>query len=113
MVKEFKAWKITWQKNDDSQGGSQNEAIRKCKEDEVIIKSQTIKNGSIWANVKPEQFLGLITTNKGLYEVITKFPHKVYFDIDKKAKQLFWDISQMPTLLYLGLITIKHHFTLF
>ena len=86
MVKEFKAWKITWQKNDDDQGGSQNEAVKKCKEDEVIIKSQTVKNGSLWANVNPEQFLGLITTNKGLYEVITKFPHKVYFDIGKKGE---------------------------
>jgi hypothetical protein len=23
--------------------------------------------------------------NRGIYEVITKFPHKVYFDIDKKG----------------------------
>jgi len=86
MVKEFKAWKITWHKNDDEQGGSQDASIKKCKEDEIVVKSQTVKNGSLWASISPSQFLELIQTNKGLYEVITKFPHKVYFDIDKKGE---------------------------
>ena len=86
MVKEFKAWKITWHKNDNEQGGSQDASIKICKEDEIVVKSQTVKNGSLWASIKPNQFLELIQTNKGLYEVITKFPHKVYFDIDKKGE---------------------------
>ena len=30
----------------------------------------------------PTKFINLLTKNNGIYEVITKFPHKLYFDID-------------------------------
>jgi hypothetical protein len=86
MVKEFKAWKMSWYKNNDENGGSQNECIGKLKNDEVVVKSQTAKNGSLWGCVEPNNFLQLIQSNKGLYEVITKYPHKVYFDIDRKGE---------------------------
>ena len=86
MVKTIVLKKISWFKNDDDKGGAQNKAIQVKKDGEIIIHSQTRKNGRIWACVKPEKLCSLIEKNNGLYEVITSFPHKVYFDIDKKGE---------------------------
>lgn len=85
MVKSQKVWKVDFFKNTDENGGAMAEAIKACASDQIVIHSQTKKNGRMWGCVKPEYFLKLIETNCGLYEVITKFPHKVYFDIDKKG----------------------------
>ena len=85
MVKSVKVWKTEFFKNDDANGGSMMKAIEVCSCEQIVIHSQTKKNGRMWGCVKPEYFLKLMETNCGLYEVITKFPHKVYFDIDKKG----------------------------
>jgi hypothetical protein len=85
MVKIVKHWKINFYKNDDLNGGAMNEAIAHCPENHIVIHSQTKKNGRLWGSIEPNSFLNLIEKNYGLYEVITKFPHKVYFDIDKKG----------------------------
>lgn len=86
MVKTQKTWKIDFFKNDDEKGGAMAEAIKECTEEQIVIHSQTKKTGRLWGCVKPLQFLKLIETNHGLYEVITRFPHKVYFDIDKQGQ---------------------------
>ena len=88
MVKTTKVWKFDFYKNDDENGGAMAEAIKQCSTEQIVIHSQTKKNGRIWGCVKPEQFIKLIEKNCGLYEVITKFPHKVYFDIDGKVDRL-------------------------
>lgn len=85
MVKSQKLWKVNFFKNADENGGAMAEAIKACSNDQIVIHSQTKKNGRLWGCVKPEYFLNLMEKNYGLYEVITKFPHKVYFDIDKKG----------------------------
>ena len=81
-LKEVQAWKTTFYKNASSEGGAMKHAIKNLPEDNIVIHSQTVKNGRMWGYTTPTKLLTLIEKNKGLYEVITKFPHKLYFDID-------------------------------
>lgn len=85
MVKSLKIWKVDFFKNDDENGGAMAEAIKNCPVNNIVIHSQTKKNGRMWGYIEPTKFLALLEKNNGLYEVITQFPHKVYFDIDKKG----------------------------
>jgi len=87
MVKSQRVWKVDFFKNDDENGGAMAEAIKQCPEGQIVIHSQTKKNGRMWGYIKPEQFVDMIKSNYGLYEVISKFPHKVYFDIDGKCER--------------------------
>ena len=84
--KTVKAWKVEFIKNNTSDGGAMREALNHLKPDEVPIHSFTNKQGRMWGNTSPKNLLKMIEKNKGLYEVIHSFPHKVYFDIDKKGK---------------------------
>lgn len=86
MVKSQKLWKVEFYKNDDENGGAMAEAIKQCPANNIVIHSQTKKNGRVWGYTEPTKFLSLLEKNYGLYEVITQFPHKVYFDIDKKGE---------------------------
>ncbi len=69
-------------KNDTQDGGAMKCAIENRKHGEVVIHSQSKKNGRAWGSTTPAHLLTLLEKNHGLYEVITYFPHKVYFDID-------------------------------
>eukprot|EP01041_Mallomonas_annulata_P004549 gene4549-9024_t len=98
MVKQCNAWKLKWFKNNDDNGGAMKTAIDKKNADDIVIHSQTVKLGRLWTHIKPAEFLPLLDKNHGLYEVISQFPHKVYFDIDKKGEtdELFLeDIKQI------------------
>jgi hypothetical protein len=68
-------------KNGSEEGGAMKEAIKQKQPNEIIIHSQTKKNGRWWASTTPEYFLKQLSKNNGLYEVITEYPHKMYFDI--------------------------------
>lgn len=85
MVKQMNFCKCPFWKNTDENGGAMNEAIKNCHDDTVVVHSHTKKNGRIWGIMKPNNLLNHLTKNNGFYEVITKMPHKVYFDIDKKG----------------------------
>jgi hypothetical protein len=78
------AWGMTWFKNNSEKYGAMKEAITSLKNDEVVAHSQSKKNGRLWGCVSSEKLVNLITKNHGIYEVITHFPHKLYFDIDGK-----------------------------
>jgi len=84
-LKEMIVWKTHFFKNASDKGGAMDMAIEKAPEDNVIIQSQTVKDGRMWGYTTPLRLLDLIKKNKGLYEVITSFPHKLYFDIDGDA----------------------------
>lgn len=75
-------WKMDFFKNDSQDGGAMKSAIEARNHGEVVIHSQTQKNGRLWGSTTPAKLLTLLESNKGLYEVITDFPHKVYFDVD-------------------------------
>lgn len=85
MVFTKKVSGIEFYKNNDANGGAMSAAIAKCPSDQIVILSETKTYGKMWGAVSPETFLNLIKTNRGMYEVIHQFPHKVYFDIDKKT----------------------------
>lgn len=77
-------WKTPFFKNISENGGAMNEAIKVSNsQTDIVIHSDTQKNGRAWGYTQPLKLLELIKNNKGIYEVITKFPHKLYFDIDK------------------------------
>jgi len=84
MVKKVKHLKQFFYKNDDGNGGADKEAIKKMKPDEVVILLHSPKKARLWGCVKPLRLVDLIKKNRWIYEVITKYPHKVYLDIDKK-----------------------------
>jgi len=79
-------WKTHFFKNISENGGAMAEAISTHdKAKDIIIHSDTQKHGRIWGYTQPLKLLELIKANKGIYEVITAYPHKLYFDIDKKG----------------------------
>lgn len=98
MVKSLTAWGYTFFKNDDDNGGAQAQAISNSfSRENVVLCSQTQKHGRMWGAVPPNVALKLILKNRGLYEIITKFPHKVYFDIDSKDGKC--DISTLKQII--------------
>ena len=60
------------------------EVIRYKKPEEIVLKSWTKKYGSMWGSTDIHTMDKLTKSNKGLYEVLTTYPQKIYFDIDKK-----------------------------
>lgn len=88
MVKTITYLKQTWFKNNDDKGGAMADAIRNKKTNEIAILSQTKKVGRAWTAIETNKFLNLLSKNYGLYEIITDFPHKMYFDIDKKGDNI-------------------------
>lgn len=92
MVKTLTAWGFPFFKNDDSHGGAQADAIN-IADGRIVVCSQTKKHGRMWGVVPPNACLKLLMKNRGIYEIITKFPHKVYFDIDSKDGK-----CDLPTL---------------
>jgi hypothetical protein len=89
MVKQdIKAWKTTWFRNDDDNGGAMADCITKCGHDEVVVHSHTNKYPRLYANVSPTHLLKLLESNKGIFECLSHYPKKVYFDIDCKKKEM-------------------------
>lgn len=88
MVKQIQYLKQAWFKNDDDKGGAMLQAISIKKQNEICILSHTKKTGRAWTSTEPNKLLKLLDKNYGLYEIITDFPHKMYFDIDKKGDNI-------------------------
>jgi hypothetical protein len=88
VVKSLKVWNVDFFKNGDENGAAVAEAIKTCSNEQAGIHSQAKKYDILWGCVKSEHFLKFIEFYCGLYEVITKFPHKVYFDIAEKTLKL-------------------------
>ena len=75
---------VQFWRNGSSKTGAQALAIADKNLNEIVIKSW-MKNGQLWGCVTEDKFLSMLVDNKGLYEIITSYPHKGYFDIDKKG----------------------------
>lgn len=93
-VIQTKSWNVNWFKNKGDvmsvlpiEQRAEAVAIKNCPADCVVVKSETKKWGSMWGAVSPAKLLDLICENRGLYEITHKFPHKVYFDIDKQGNE--------------------------
>ena len=90
MNKQFKAvtvFKLNWLKNISDVGGAMQMVIDSCASENVVIHSQTKKNGRMWADVNELELLNIIKKDNGIYEVLNKYPQKVHFDIDRDHKQ--------------------------
>jgi len=87
MVKTAIYWKTEWLKNDNNNCGALLQTIKNNNNIDIVLWSFTKKNGKLWSNVSQDKLLTLTNSNKGLYEIIYKFPHKCYFDIDYKITE--------------------------
>jgi hypothetical protein len=85
-------------KNNTEQCGALYEAIHNKTKSEIVLFSWTKKTGKLWGCVTPDKALDLIKKNNGWYEVMSDFPHKVYFDIDAPVDRLYNDIEQKEHL---------------
>jgi hypothetical protein len=81
--KKVVVWKTDFWKCIDKNGGAQDESLKNLKDNQIPIKSWTIKNGQMWGITTPDKLLKLIENNNGIYELLHSYPKKVYFDVDK------------------------------
>ena len=84
--KTIKFLKKNWLKNITNLGGAQNEVIKNKSTTDLIIHCQNQDYGRMWCYMNEDELLENTKKNYGLYEVITEYPYKVYFDIDKDEK---------------------------
>jgi hypothetical protein len=88
-IVESKYLGIRWLKNKTVEGGSLYEILKIKTDNSVVVNLHNKEKGRMWSYMSKEMLLELITKkNYGLYEVITSYPHKVYFDIDCTAEDL-------------------------
>lgn len=83
VFRTFKLYNIEWVGNASENGGAQNKVLSEREPNQITIHSAA-QYGRIWTNVTPIQLLTLIHHDINLMEVISLYPHKVYFDVDKK-----------------------------
>ena len=84
-ITQKQMYQLTWYKNASLDGGAMAEAIANCGENEVVVHSQHQRSGRMWASCTEDKLLKMLTSgkcSKGNYEVITDYPHKLYFDVD-------------------------------
>lgn len=85
MVKQITHLKHpTFWKNDTSTGGAMVAAINDCPAEHIVVHTQNKRTGRTWGHMNSDNLLKALEKNNGIYEVLSKFPYKVYFDIDKK-----------------------------
>jgi hypothetical protein len=85
-VRPLKLWKTQFFKNITDQGGAMQRAIDDANKQPgmLVIHSHTQKYGRAWGYTDADQFVRLMGENRGLYEVLSGYPKKMYFDVDKK-----------------------------
>lgn len=82
MVKQCKTLKCVGFRNDDDKGGALKKCIEKCPPNNIVFHINHPKNGRVWCFTTPDNLLQLLTKNNYIYEVLTQYPLKVYFDYD-------------------------------
>ncbi|KAJ3002478.1 hypothetical protein HKX48_002307, partial [Thoreauomyces humboldtii] len=89
-LRSVKYLKINWFGCDNViKTGAQDHVLNNLLPDQYPVLSQTKKHGRLWAAVSAEEFLRILKTNHGLYEILpAEWPRKVYFDIDKTTLTL-------------------------
>lgn len=77
-IKEVKYKNIIWFKNK----GAQDHCLSIIKDNQQLVCIDNKNQGRLYGNITVDQLLKLINKNIGLYEIIHRYPYKVYFDID-------------------------------
>ena len=75
--------KLEWLGNATDSGGAMAEIIKNKTPNNIVMYLHNSKLGRLWTSSTQDNLLNLIKKNIGIYEVITHYQHKVYFDIDK------------------------------
>ena len=120
QVDEFRkvvSWKTTFYGNIGKDGGAMSHVIKNRQPNQIIINSITKKFGRIWASITQLKMLEMIESDRGIYEVISSYPHKVYFDIDgdntcislDKIKEIITKYFPDAIMAISGSITDKKH----
>ena len=81
-IKNITYKNLSFNKNISSKGGALYKCIDEKEDQKNIIHIDNKHNGKLWGQATEGEILKLIEKNIGLYEVITHYPCKVYFDID-------------------------------
>jgi hypothetical protein len=89
MVESVQFLKSQFFKNVTGQGGAQAHAIKVCPKDHILVQRDNGKHARIWGFMTPQIYLNTVQKNHNLFEIISSFPHKVYFDIDEKESDDF------------------------
>ena len=87
VIQDKKVWGILWYRND-TPSGALAQAVADCGKDEIVVHSHTNNHPRLYAHITPKQMLKLLETNKGIFECLSHYPKKVYFDIDCKRKEM-------------------------
>lgn len=69
-------------KNCSKDGGAMKQTISECLEDQIVIHVNNPSHGRRWARCNPVDLATAIQENHFVYEVLHRFPLKLYFDID-------------------------------
>jgi len=98
--KVLKSYDINWLKNNSASGGAQQIVINSKPCQNIAICSQSHKLGRIYADVTKEELLYLTSSyDIGLTEIISQYPYKVYFDIDKTDLETIDKKNYMQSLI--------------
>ena len=81
-IKNITYKNLSFNKNISSKGGALYKCIDEKEDQKNIIHIDNQNSGKLWGQATEGEILKLIEKNIGLYEVITHYPCKVYFDID-------------------------------
>ena len=89
MVEQVQFLKSTFYKNVTNQGGAQAHAIKNCPQGHIVLARCNDTHQKLWGSMTPANYLNTISKKHNLFEIITTYPHKVYFDIDGKQSDDF------------------------
>jgi len=84
--KTIKNLKVEWLKNASEHGGAMELVIDSKPINNIVVHSKTVKHGRMWADIEHNELINLCKKDNGIYEVLSNYPYKVYFDIDCKTK---------------------------
>lgn len=90
MVKQVTVYSLPFYQNDDDNGGAQARAIAECTPNQITVKLLKPYRADrpavqYWGVVTPDQFHGMVCKgNHYMYELISRYPFRVFFDVDRK-----------------------------
>lgn len=101
-IKKITYKKLNFFKNISSNGGALKECIKQSNPENKIIHLHNASLGRLWGYCNEEDILKLVSKNIGLYEVIDKYPYKVYFDIDGDENCKLEEIKDIINKYFIG-----------
>lgn len=78
------AYKVNWLRNKKGKKGASQMVIDSKNDNNIVVSMFNNIYGRMYADITTDQLKKLIKYNIYLCELITSYPHKVYFDIDNK-----------------------------